>query len=153
MKEQLLEVNVSTPEIFLVLCPHCNRSREFNQHELQPDWPNPFTFECSCGTPSRVLLNFRKFTLSSRTRKIEGNCLVLDLSRTGMRIRLVSSQNIVKGQSIDVRFSLDDHARTELDLRCTVCRIASDQGRLILGLEWVLLNPFQQEVLGFYFMG
>ena len=164
IKEQLLEVNVSTPEIFLVLCPHCNRSREFNQHELQPDWPNPFTFECSCGTPSRVLLNFRKvyrknlklagkFTLSSGTKKIEGNCIVLDLSRTGMRVRPVSSQNIVKGQLIDIHFALDDQSRTELDLRCTVCRIASDQGRLILGLEFVLLNPFQQEVLGFYFFG
>jgi len=59
----------------------------------------------------------------------------------------------VKGQFIDVHFALDDQSRTELDLRCTVCRIASDQGRLILGLEFVLLNPFQQEVLGFYFFG
>src|SRR3989475_10554535 len=108
MKEQLLEVNVSTPEIFLVLCPHCNRSREFNQHELQPDWPNPFTFECSCGTSSRVLLNFRKvyrknlklagqFTLSSGTRTIEGNCNVLELSTTGMRRRRVCSQTLLKG--------------------------------------------------------
>jgi len=113
---------------------------------------------------SRVLLNFRKvyrknlklagkFTLSAGTRKIEGNCIVLDLSRTGMRIRPVSSQNFVKGQSIDVRFALDDQSRTELELRCTVCRIASDQGRPILGLEFAPLNTHQQEVLGFYFMG
>ena len=70
-----------------------------------------------------------------------------------MRIRPVSSQNIVKDQLIDVRFALDDQPRTELDLRCTVCRIASDQGRPILGLEFVPLNPHQQEVLGFYFFG
>jgi len=164
MKEQLLEVNVSPTKTFLVVCPHCNRSREFNLNELQPDCPNPFTFECPCGMPSRVLLNFRKvyrknlklagkFTLSSGSRKMEGNCLVLDISKASMRIRLVSSQNILKGQLIDVRFALDDKSRTELDLRCTVCRIASDQGRLILGLEFVALNPSQREVLGFYFTG
>ncbi len=164
MKEQLLEVNVSPTKTFLVVCPHCNRSREFNLNELQPDWPNPFTFECPCGMPSRVLLNFRKvyrknlklagkFTLSSGSRKIEGNCLVLDISKASMRIRLVSSQNILKGQLIDVRFALDDKSRTELDLRCTVCRIASDQGRLILGLEFVALHTSQREVLGFYFTG
>src|SRR5437660_4979615 len=105
MKKQLLEVNVSTPETILVLCPHCNRSREFNQHELQPDCSNPFTFECSCGTPSRVLLNFRKvyrknlklagkFTLSSGTRIIDVNCIVLALSMIVLLMRPVSSQNI-----------------------------------------------------------
>src|SRR5439155_21236774 len=113
------------------------------------------TFECSCGTPSRVLLNFRKvyrknlklagkFTLSSGTSKIEGHCIVLDLSRTGMRVRPVSSQNVAKRQFIDVHFAFDDQSRTELDLHCTVCRIASDLGPLIQGLEFELLNPFHQ---------
>jgi hypothetical protein len=163
MEEQLLEVHVTTTKTFLVVCPHCNRSREFNLNELQPDWPNPFKFECPCGTPSRVLLNFRKtyrknvklagkFTLSSGTSKVEGNCLVPDISKTGMRIRLVSSQTILKDQLIDVRFALDDKSQTELDVRGTVRRITSDQGRLMLGLEFGPLNAYQQETLGFYLM-
>ena len=160
MEEQLLQVTVTPAKTFLVVCPHCNQSKEFNLDELPPDRPNPFPFECPCGIPSRVLLNTRKnyrknvklagkLTLPSGAKE---NGLVLDISKTGLRIRLVSSQTILTGQLIDVHFALDDKSRTDLDVRGVVRRVTSEQGRLMLGLEFEPLNAHQQEVLGFYLM-
>jgi hypothetical protein len=163
MTEQLIEVYLSPQETFLVVCPHCNQSKIFKPDDLPPNSPNPFKYECPCGVSSNVLLNYRRtyrkdvklagsFTLPSESKKIERICTVLDISATGMQIVTDYFKNISEGQPIDATIIFDDKLRTRLELRCVVRHIIPDNARRRLRLEFVNLNPHQQQVLGAYLM-
>lgn len=131
--------------------------------ELPPDLPNPFIYECPCGTPSRVLVNFRKtyrrsvklqgsLTVDSGVRTFDRSCTILDISQTGMRVAVVFAKNLVEGQLITIRVVLDDLQRTKLAPLCTIREIIPEKARFILGVEYVSPDPFLKEALGFYLM-
>jgi hypothetical protein len=163
MAEQLIEVHLSQQKTFLVLCPHCNQSKIFNLTDLPPNSPNPFNYECHCGVPSNVLLNYRgsyrkrvnlagMFTVPSESKQIERICTILDLSATGMHIVTDYFKTIPEGQLIQATIIFDDKWHTRLELPCVVLRINLEDARSRLSLEFVNLNPHQQQVLGSYLM-
>jgi hypothetical protein len=163
MTEQLIEVHLSAEETFLVVCPHCNQSKIFKLDDLPPNSPNPFKYQCHCGVSSNVLLDYRRsyrkgvklagiFTVPSESKKIERICTILDISATGMQIVTDYFKNISEGQPIDATIILDDKLRTRVELHCVVRHIIPDIARKQLRLEFVNLNPNQQQVLGSYLM-
>ena len=164
MSEQIIQAPVSLPQkTFIVVCPACHQKKDFHLDDLPPDTHSPFAYECSCGRPYKVLLNYRKFirkrvnlagsfTLLTDLKKIPRPCTVLDISSGGMRLASEPIKNLQKGHEIHSTIILDDKARTKLELRATVKQIIPDKGRTIVCVEFSPLNPYQQEVLGFYFL-
>jgi hypothetical protein len=163
MADNVLQLYVSDTNTFIVSCPYCPRSREFRVDELPPDLPNPFIYECPCGKPSSVLVNFRRtyrrsvnlqgsLTVDSDVRTFERSCTVLDISQTGMRLAVTSAKNLVEGQLVTIRVVLDDLQRTKLDPLCAIREIIPEKARFILGVEYVSPDPFLKEALGFYLM-
>jgi c-di-GMP-binding flagellar brake protein YcgR len=92
------------------------------------------------------------FTVPSESKKIERTCTILDISATGMQIVTDYFKNISEGQPIDATIILDDKLRTRVELHCVVRHIIPDKARKQLRLEFVNLNPNQQQVLGSYLM-
>ncbi len=163
MADKDIQIFVSDTNTFIVSCPYCPRSREFRVDELPPDLPNPFIYECPCGNPSSVLVNFRRtyrrsvhlqgsLTVASNVRTFDRSCTVLDISQTGMRLAVTSAKNLVEGELITVRVVLDDLQRTKLDPLCVIREIIPEKSRFILGVEYVSPDPFLKEALGFYLM-
>lgn len=163
MNELLVQTHLSAQQTFAVACPRCHHLEIFKLSDLPADFPNPYKYDCPCGAPLKVVLNHRKsyrkdvklvgcFTVSSEARKIQRFFDVLDISTTGMQIATEEAKTIQKGQLLDATVVLHDKQRTKSDLACIVRRISPDQHRLILGLEFTSLNPYQQQVLGSYLM-
>jgi hypothetical protein len=160
MADKVLQIFVSEKDTFIVSCPYCPRSREFRVEELPPDLPNPFLYECPCGNPSSILVNFRKtyrrsvnlqgsLMVDSAARSFERSCTVLNISQTGMRLAVTSAKNLVEGQLVTVRVVLDDLQRTKLEPLCAIRDIIPEKARFILGVEYVSPDPFLKEALGF----
>ena len=164
MSEQIIQAPVHPQKkTFFVVCPECHQKKNFHLDDLPPNTANPFPYECVCGKPYKVLLNFRKFirkkvnlvgsfTLFTDLKKIPRPCTVLDISSGGMRLASEPIKNLQLGHEIHSTIILDDKARTKLEMRATVKQIIPDKGRTIVCGEFFALNPHQQQVLGFYFL-
>jgi c-di-GMP-binding flagellar brake protein YcgR len=92
------------------------------------------------------------FTVPSESKQIERICTILDLSATGMHIVTDYFKTIPEGQFIQATIIFDDKWHTRLELPCVVLRINLEDARSRLSLEFVNLNPHQQQVLGSYLM-
>lgn len=163
MSEQIIQASLSPKNKFMVICPACNQKKDFRLEDLPQNTPNPFAYECACGKPYKVLLNFRKFPrkkvnlvgsfiLFTDLKKIPQPCTVLDISSGGMRMACDPVKNLQQGHEIHSTIILDDKQRTKVEFRATVKQIFPGKGRVILGLEFSTLTPYQQQVLGFYFL-
>ena len=163
MTEQLIEAHLSSQKTFAVTCLHCNQLKIFKLSDLPPDIPNPFGYDCPCGAALKIMLDSRNtyrkninlagsFTVPSETKKIQRFFNTLDISATGMRIETDYVKTIAKGLILDATLILQDKQRTKLDLACVVQGIVPSPNRLILGLEFKNLNPYQQQALGAYLM-
>ena len=55
------------------------------------------------------------------------NCKLVDLSRQGLRVRVLDNRNISPGDLIRVRFKLDNSSQTEIAHECEVRYTVRDQ--------------------------
>ncbi len=163
MSEQMLQASITPSKKFVVVCPDCNQTKHFPLEDLSPSTPNPFPYECSCGKSYQVMLNFRKsvrkkvnlfgtFILIADPKNIPRTCNVLDISSTGMRLGTDLIKTLQKGDELNVAVILDDKRRTKLEIRAAVRQIIPDKARLILGIVYVSVTPFQKQILGFYLL-
>ena len=70
---------------------------------------------------------------------------VIDLSRTGVRIKLVDLVSIKKGDTVRVQFGLDNDRDQMIDKRITVKHVSGNE----IGGEFKDL-AFEEKELGFY---
>jgi c-di-GMP-binding flagellar brake protein YcgR len=132
--------------------------------ELGETPKNSFPHTCPCGKISQVSINFRKahrkevnligsFIVTSDPKNFRRPCTVLDISAAGMRVGTELVKSLQKGDDLLVTFILNDKAKTKLELRCATRQIFPDKkSGLILGLEFINMNPHHLQVLGFYMM-
>ena len=164
MTEEVIQVHVSPQQRFTVQCHQCKHARTYQLEELGQNPKNPFPHACPCGKTSQVSINYRKahrkevsligsFVFTSDPRNFRRPCNVVDISQAGMRIGTELVKNVQKGDDLLVTFILNDKAKNKLELRCAVRQVFPDKkGGLILGLEFVNMNPHQLQFLGFYMM-
>jgi hypothetical protein len=164
MAEESIQVHVSPQKRFTVQCPQCKNARTYHLDELGQNPKNPFPHPCPCGKTSQVWINYRKahrkevnligsFVITTDPKSFRRPCTVMDISQAGMRVGTELVKTLQKGDDLLVTFILNDKAKTKLELRSAVRQVFPDKkGGLILGLEFINLNPHQQQVLGFYMM-
>jgi hypothetical protein len=155
-----LQAYLSKRNSYLIVCPHCQASREFLADQIPSRMSNPFTYVCSCGETLRVRLvayrGYRKpvnlmgsFTLRSASRKIQMLCTVHDISVRGMRLSTDLVKHICKDEQIKASIILDDETGTTLEMPARIRRVSPEQHRLTLGVE-LLPTARQEDVLDSY---
>jgi hypothetical protein len=146
------------------VCPACVRARTVNtaRHPTLSRAAR-VRVKCPCGHPYPVSLErrryFRKavdlrgiFFQTVNGRQVDkGPMVVLDLSRTGMRIRLNESRPLRIGDTLVVKFQLDDRQQSLINKESIVRRIDG----VDLGAEFIAsdVTDASTRAIGFYLAG
>lgn len=118
-----------TDDLFTVIrCSSCNRSRNMNVSGfINAKSEIKLKAKCLCGNSFDAILErrkqYRKITNLPGTYGIcsmagnnrNGHLTVEDLSRTGMKLKIVNTNDISVGDILIVQFCLDDVAKSMLD--------------------------------------
>ena len=110
--------------------------------------------KCKCGETFRFTMEFRKnyhkevrlpveYIIKGKGKK--GEILVEDLSLKGIRFQSLKSHKISKGDTLEVKFKLDNPMRTEIRNLYKVVWIRDR----IVGADSSELNSYQKD-LGYY---
>jgi hypothetical protein len=142
----------------LFVCSVCGREKSFDVRAFLNVSPR-FDVRCTCGTVTSVLLEFRKFF--RKKVRLVGACRVersgeeypievRDVSLEGVGFALVDRRNvpdIVPGDTVRLRFRLDNHAKSLVDRQGEVRTIRGE----FIGVE---LHPVAYDRdLGAYLIG
>jgi len=142
----------------LFVCPACGREKSFDARAVVESSPR-FDVRCTCGTVTPVLLEFRKFF--RKKVRLVGACLVersgeeypievRDVSLEGVGFALADRTmvpDIVPGDTVRLRFRLDNQAKSLVDRRGEVRTIRGE----FVGVE---LHPVAYDRdLGAYLIG
>lgn len=116
-------------------CPKCDKSRHKNVSKymaLSLDQAIQFNYNCPCGNSFSVMVerrrsvrkkvNFKGKLIYNRQEYnvLVFDIVVLDISRFGLKIRLIDKFNIREGQKIDVKFQLDDKTKSNVSKKAVV---------------------------------
>lgn len=118
-----------------VSCPKCGhgRNKDVSKYlDLSLDQAIQFKYHCPCGHSFSLQVERRRYvrkkvnfkgTLIFNRQKYNImilDILVLDISRYGLKIKLVDKFKIEKGQRITINFQLDDKYRSKVSKEAVV---------------------------------
>ena len=140
-----------------IICPHCGVIRQGSLKRIRI-LSHVFKVRCRCGEPFEVVLELRKsyrkttFLLGTYTGSsapgMQGRMVVDNLSLTGIGISLSPPHTLAVGDSIRLRFTLDDPLRTEVEKRAVVRHIHDDYA----GCQFLAGGSSTDKALGYYLM-
>lgn len=149
-----LKVFINDKNMATFICPKCEKSKTTNVSKYkQTETSVRVNCKCPCGHSYSVLLERRKHTrkkisligtyslVSSGDR---GQMTVIDISRTGLRIRLSVKREFELGEKLKLEFTLNDQHRS-LIRREVYVRSLKDQ---FIGVEFCQMEHYDQ--LGSY---
>ncbi len=156
------KVFVGSDNTATLICPECKHTRVVDVAKyLRPDAPSRLKAKCPCGNSFVVSLEKRKhFRKEARLEGIyryspgnapgeepeqQGLIQVLDISKSGLRIKLNSRPRFQVGDLINVEFRLDDNRQSLIRRNVYVRNIKN----LVIGLEYASQSSLDS-VLGFY---
>lgn len=157
-----VKVFVNNDNTATLICPNCQKTRIVDVSKyLGPDAPAKLKAKCACGNSYGVALekrrHFRKetelegiyrYTVSApdgSASEAKGRMKVVNLSKTGMRLKLNSPPPFQLGDRINVEFRLDDKNKSLINRDVYVQNIKD----LFVGAEYV--SQFSLDsTLGFY---
>lgn len=150
------KVFVGQNNIATFQCPKCNKSKTADvSRYMNIDVAVRFKPKCPCGYSYTVLLERRKhvrnnLNLPGRYSFSKGNergsALIVDLSQSGLRIKLNFKIDIQVGDKLTVEFNLDDAEESNIRKEMVV-RSIND---LHLGTEFVSKDHYDK--LGSYLL-
>ncbi len=156
------KVFVNSDNTATLHCPHCQKTRvvDVSKH-VKPDVPSILKVRCQCRQTFVVSLekrkNFRKETCLDGVYSIaadntdgpppdfQGRIQVLDISRTGLRIKLFSKPRFQVNDLITVKFRLDNAQQSLIERNVYVRNIKG----FTIGVEYAT-QMSMDSVLGFY---
>ncbi len=153
--------SMKTVEVFVgqghhagITCPHCQKTFEVSVEKYK-GLKHSLVTKCSCQERFKINLNFRQYYRTNV--KLIGHFLnissgskdwyamtVTNLSKIGLRIKVIGPTDIEFGHQLRVKFTLDNRKATELEEAVEVMHIDGDQ----YGCEF--LNKDYEKELGFY---
>ncbi len=156
------KVFVGSDNTATLTCPNCKHTRVADVSKyMRADAPSRLKARCPCGNSFLVSLEKRKhFRKEARLEGIyryspgktpgdeseqQGLIQVLDISKSGLRIKLNSRPRFQVGDLIDVEFRLDDSQQSLIRRSVYVRNIKN----LVIGLEYASHSSLDS-VLGFY---
>ena len=106
-----------------VICPKCGLKKNINVFKYK-DTHKRLKAKCKCGEIFRLSLEFRRFYRKTvrltgeyfaQERDEKGEVLIKDISMTGINFEVSKPHNIAKHDAVEVKFTLDNPDKTELD--------------------------------------
>ena len=144
----------------LLECPYCGTAKTRHVGKFKGG-RRRVKVRCSCQSAFGVLFEFRKAYrrptyLRGHYVKLPGaddgrNIVVRDISMTGIGLLTNGTQNLSRGDKLQVRFTLDDRARSEIE-KDAVVRWAQDR---YVGCEFLHSEETRgtdEAALSFYLM-
>lgn len=144
------------------VCPKCNIAKTVDvSRYIGKAVRKKHIYRCSCGHSHTVLLERRKFfrkdvylpgTYTIEKDNIERPLVVKDLSRSGLKLEVETTDHLSEGDKLVVEFRLDNNQRTLIRKEVFVKAILGKR----IGTEFAsrnLSNPFDKAydvALGYY---
>ena len=106
-----------------VICPKCGLKKNINVFKYK-DTHKRLKAKCKCGEIFRLSLEFRRFHRKIvrltgeyfvQEKDEKGEVLIKDISMTGINFEVSKPHNIAKHDAVEVKFTLDNPDKTELD--------------------------------------
>jgi len=156
------KVFVGSDNTATLICPNCQRTRVVDVSKyMHPEASPRIKVKCPCNNSFVVSLEKRKyFRKEARLEGIyryssnnapeaapeqQGLIQVLDISKSGLRIKLNAKPPFQLGDLINVEFRLDDNKQSMVSRNVYVRNIKN----LVVGLEYASQTTLDS-VLGFY---
>ncbi|MCP3874362.1 MAG: hypothetical protein GY699_14560 [Desulfobacteraceae bacterium] len=120
---------VDKNNIIHVTCPKCGNERDKDVSlylNLSLDQAIQFRYNCPCGHKFSLLIERRQYIRKSVNLKGVLICnrhkykilvldiLIMDISRYGLKIKLIDKLNIEKGQKVVIEFQLNDKLKSNV---------------------------------------
>jgi c-di-GMP-binding flagellar brake protein YcgR len=158
------KVYITRSNLVTFTCPKCEQPRVINiadHPELEKT--DKAKVKCPCGHKYSVMIERRKqyrisTNFAGEFRQIvegreedRGLMTVLDMSRTGLKIKLNVKRELKVGDKLFLEFRLDDAQRTLIQKEVVIKKIFG----LELGVEFTSIHPSNpsDRALGFYMFG
>ena len=132
------------------VCPECQKSKTADVSKYKHiEKAVRVKISCPCGHSYSVLLERRKHirkhlnlsgTFINKKNSERGYMTITDLSRSGLRIKLNSPQDLEPGDKLDLEFTLDDKLRSVVKREVTVRSVKN----LSVGAEFVHSEHFDK---------
>lgn len=154
---ELTTVHVYKNNLVMIHCPFCGMKQRVAADGFK-DVKHKIKVRCKCKSRFEVQFNFRKSYRKSVSLAGEFRTLppkpptdrmmnIYDLSRNGLRFKMIDTVVVNIGDELLVKFNLDDRKRTLIHKKVAV-RYASND---FLGCEFTELDLYEKE-LGFYLL-
>ena len=142
------------------ICSACNKyhKMDISQYLEVPDIVK-LKVKCKCGYSWTVMLEKRKFfrkktNLRGKYRYqvtgkqvVEGDMTVLDISRTGLKLKIHGKHNLKDGDWIEVEFRLDNQVQSLINRIVNIKNVSGEY----LGVSLKEVKRFDP-VIGFYML-
>ncbi len=129
---QPLKVYVTRDNLALIRCSECNRQKTIEAGQFR-DLTKTIMVKCSCGFAFPILLEKRKHyrklvNFIGRYHTDDGSeasrpVVIEDISRTGIRFRTNTKNELPEGKTITLYFVLDDEDRSPIELQVKLVRV------------------------------
>jgi hypothetical protein len=130
------KVFVNNEDVAIFRCPACGLTKTANVGRYKKaNGAVKVNYKCSCGNARTVLLErrgaFRKKVEFSGTFLLEGKGIgglmtVVDISKTGLRIRMSLKHNIQVGEKLMLEFQLDNAQKSRIRREVVVKHVIND---------------------------
>jgi len=157
-----VKVFVNSDNTATLRCPQCQKTRVVDVSKyMRPDAPTKLKAKCACGHSYAVYLEKRKYFRKQTnlegvyhysvsngivsSAEAQGGLTVLNISKTGMRLKLNSMPRFQVGDLINVEFRLDDSKKSLISRNVYVRNMKG----LFIGVEYAS-QPSLDSALGFY---
>ena len=149
-------VFINSDNIATFICPECEKVRNADVSKiLGIDKALKIKCQCKCGKKFEAIIERRKYFRKSIN--MEGVCYlgkqnlkiavsVIDISRSGLKLKLNSILNIKPEDELLIEFNLDDPEKTLISKKIIVRSISG----VIMGVEFK--SPEHYDKLGSYLM-
>lgn len=126
-------VVVSNKNMAVIVCPICNARKRFSAIQFK-EINHTIKVKCQCGEQFKVNFNFRlddrkSVDLKGTYRKVsehkayEKMCQIINLSPTGIAVKVFEDFDSLKHDELIVEFSLDDDKKTTIERKVSVCHV------------------------------
>ncbi len=151
-------VHVDGDNFGIISCPYCGAKKRVSAGKFKGQ-QHKLTVRCKCHNCFDVQLNFRRYyrknvvlpgkvMISSSNMSDWKEMTVYDLSRSGLRFKILEHAVINKGDALRVRFSFKTKKSVLFDKEVTVTFVDGD----FLGCEFTDLDLEEKELGFFLFM-
>jgi hypothetical protein len=156
---EIKKLYVSPDGMVTFICPKCGNARKESVLQYK-DSKVPVKVDCICTNVYEVKLEFRKFYrketnlvgfyVRSSQSKDWGKMVVKNLSMGGCGAETSKTCTLVRGEEINLEFTLDDRKRSKIKKKAVVvalkeqyigCRFCASPGSFDADLGFYLRNP------------